>query len=208
MATEDCLFLHAGLRCVHPVIPPGVAPALRSGLPPVGVIAVAAVALTNAGDPAVDKNVVRGLIIVYHRRNDLSIIGCVLRRLGEIEMADEGQPGVIARQLQGGSVGPVALVVPDGQALVNRDHFLIEILMIPTNQDHGILLHELQDELLHLHSFQPAVEEIAQDDQLVRFRIVEIPRLIQRLMKFRIKAVHIGGDVVFHKRMSYGIQIT
>ena len=64
----------------------------------------------------------RGLIIVYHRRDDLSIIGCVLRRLGEIVIADEGQPGIIARQLQGCPVGPVALVVPDGQALVDRDH--------------------------------------------------------------------------------------
>ena len=44
----------------------------------------------------------------------------------------------------------------------------------------------------------PAVEDIAQDDQLVRLGIGEIPRLIQRFMKFGIKAVNIGGNVVFH----------
>ena len=141
----------------------------------------------------------RGLIIVYHRRDDLSIIGCVLRHLGEIEMADEGQPGIIARQLQGGIICTVALVVPDRQSLVDRDHFLVEIFMIPTNQDHGVLLQKGEDEALHLHGFLPAVEDIAQNDQLVRLRIGEIPRLIQRLMKFSIKAVNIGGDVVFHR---------
>ena len=140
----------------------------------------------------------RGLIIVYHRRDDLSIIGCVLRRLGEIEIADEGQPGVIARQLQGRSVGAVALVMPDRQALVDRDHFLVEIFMIPADQDHGVLIQKGENKPLHLHSFLPAVEDIAQDDQLVRLEIREIPRLIQRLMKFSIKAVNIGGDIVFY----------
>ncbi len=70
--------------------------------------------------------------------------------------------------------------------------------MVSPNQDHISLLHELENELLHLQGFLPAVEQIAQDDQLVRFRIVEIPRLIQRFMKFSIKAVNIGGDLVFH----------
>ena len=74
MATEDRLFLHAGLRCVHPVIPSRMTPALRSGLPPVGVIAVATVALTNAGDPAVDENVVRGLVVVNGCRDNLLIV--------------------------------------------------------------------------------------------------------------------------------------
>ena len=44
----------------------------------------------------------------------------------------------------------------------------------------------------------PAVEDITQDYQLVRPRIDEIPHLIQRFMKFGIKAVNNGGDVVFH----------
>ena len=122
-----------------------------------------------------------------------------MRRLGEIEIADEGQTGVIACQLQGRSVGTVALVVPDRQALVDCNHFLVEIFMIPTDQDHGVLLQKGEDEPLHLHGFLPAVEDIAQDDELMRLRIGEIPRLIQRLMKFSIKAVNIGGDVVFHE---------
>ena len=81
------------------------------------------------------------------------------------------------------------------------DHFLVEIFMIPPDQDHGVLLQKGEDEALHLHGFLPAVEDIPQDDQLVRLWIVEIPRFIQRLMKFRIKAVNIGGDIVFHDRM-------
>ena len=49
-----------------------------------------------------------------------------------------------------------------------------------------------------------------QDDQFVHFRIGEMPRHIQRLMIFSIKAVNIDDDVVFHNhnRMLYGIQIT
>ena len=57
---------------------------------------------------------------------------------------------------------------------------------------------QLQDKPLLLDRLLAAVEDIAQDDQLVRLRIGEIPRLIQRLMKFGIKAVNIGGDVVIH----------
>ena len=182
VAAEDRLFFCAGLRCVHPVTPPRPAPFLGCGLAPIGAVAVTAVALLNAGNPAVHENIMRGLIIVYHRRDDLAIIGCVLCRLGEIEITDDGQPRVIACQLQGGSVGPVALVVPDRQAFVDRDHFLVEIFMIPTDQDHGVLIQKGEDEALHLHGFLPAVEEIAQDDQLVRLRIGEIPRLIQRFM--------------------------
>jgi len=72
--TKDRFLLHAGLRCVHPVIPPGIAPAFRTGLPPVRVIAVAAVAFTNAGDPAVDENVVRSLIVVNGYRDNLLIV--------------------------------------------------------------------------------------------------------------------------------------
>ena len=70
--------------------------------------------------------------------------------------------------------------------------------MVSPNQDHVVLLHELQNKVLHLHGFQPAVKQIAQDDQPVRLGIGEIPGLIQRLMKFIVKAVNIGGDIVFH----------
>ena len=69
---------------------------------------------------------------------------------------------------------------------------------LDTNQDYGVLIQKGENEALHLHGFLPAVEDIAQDDELMRLRIGEIPRLIQRLMKFGIKAVNIGGDVVFH----------
>lgn len=86
-----------------------------------------------------------------------------------------------------------------GQAAPRQSgSFLGEIFRIPANRDHGVLLHEWENEALHLHGFLPAVEEIAQDDQLVRLGINEIPRFIQRLMKFSIKAVNIGGDVIFH----------
>ena len=70
--------------------------------------------------------------------------------------------------------------------------------MIPSNQDHSLLIHEPKDEVLHLYRFLPPVEDIAQDDQLVQIGIVEIPRLIQRLMKCSLKAVNIGRDVVSH----------
>ena len=83
-------------------------------------------------------------------------------------------------------------MMPDGKAFVNGDHFFKEIFMIPSNQDHSILLHELKDVFLHLYRFLPAVEDITQDDELMRLRIGEIPCLIQRFMKFSIKAVNIG----------------
>ena len=71
--------------------------------------------------------------------------------------------------------------------------------MIPADQDHGVQLQKRKDKSLHLNGFLAAVEDIAQDDQLVQLRIGEIPRLIQRLMKFGIKAVNIGGNEVFHR---------
>ena len=88
VAAEDRLLFRAGLRRVHPVYPPRPAPFFGRGLAPVGAMAVTAVTLLDAGNPAVHENVMRGLIIVYHRRNDLSIIGCVLRRLGARFMMD------------------------------------------------------------------------------------------------------------------------
>ena len=193
MAAEDGLVLGTGLRRVHAVDPARSMPFRGRSLAPIGAVAIAAVALLKTGNPAMHKNIMRGLIIVYHRRDDLSIIGCVLCRLGEIKIADDSQPGVIARQLQGGPVCPVALVMPDRQSLVDRDHFLVEIFVVSSDQDYVVPLHELQNKLLHLHSFPPAVEQIAQDDQLVRLGIVEIPRRVQRFMKFSIEAVNIGG---------------
>ena len=56
--------------------------------------------------------------------------------------------------------------------------------------------HEMPESIIGL--VLPAVEDITQDYQLVRPRIGEIPHLIQRFMKFGIKAVNNGGDVVFH----------
>ena len=117
--------------------------------------------------------------------------------------SDEDFPGVVTRQLQGCSVGPAALVVPDRQALVDRDHFLAEIFMVPADRDHGALPQKGENDLLHLYRFLPAVEDIAQDDQFVRLRIGEIPRLIQRLVQFGIKAVNIGGDAVFQPRQHH-----
>ena len=49
--------------------------------------------------------------------------------------------------------------------------------MIPADQNHGVLLQKGENEALHLHGFLPAIEDIAQDDQLVRLGIGEIPRL-------------------------------
>ncbi len=75
--------------------------------------------------------------------------------------------------------------------------------MIPADQDHGGLRQKGENEALHFLGFLPAFEDIAQDNQLVWLEIDEIPRLIQRLMKFSIKAVNIGGDVVFHIDRNY-----
>ena len=198
MPAEDRLLFPAGLCRIHAVTPPRPAPSLGCGLAPVGAVAEAAVALLNTGNPAVDENVVLGLVPVDHGRDDLLEIRRVLCRFGEINVADDSQPGVKACQLQGSIICSIAPVVPVGQALVDRVHFLVEIFMVPADEDHCVLFHELQNEPLHLHGFLPAVEQITQDDQLVRLGIGEIPRLIQRLMKFSIKAVNIGGDVIFH----------
>ena len=145
-----------------------------------------------------DENVVRGLVVINGCRNDLPIVWRLPRSLCEIPMPDLRHGWVKACQLKCGSVGAVAYMMPDGKAFIDGDHFFKKIFMVPSNQDHSILIHELKDGLLHLHSFLPPVEDITQNDQLVRLRIGEIPRLIQRFMKFRIKAVNIGGDVVFH----------
>lgn len=57
---------------------------------------------------------------------------------------------------------------------------------------------QLQDEPLLLDRLLATIEDITQDDQLVRLGIVEIPHIIQCHMKFSVKAVNISGDVVFH----------
>ena len=160
-------------------------------------MAVAAVVL-DAGNPAVDEYVMLGLVPVDHDRDDLSEIQRILRSLGEIIIADDGQPEVIACQLQGGIICPIAPVVTDRQALVDRDHLLVEIFMVSAHEDHGVLPQKGEDEALHLHSFLPTAEQSIQDDQLVKFGVGEAPRLVQCLMKFSIKAVYIGGDIVFH----------
>ena len=114
-------------------------------------------------------------------------------------MPDLRHGWIKACQLKRRTVGAVAHMMPDWQALVDRDHFRKEILMVSADHNDGVLLHELQDEPLHLDRLRAAVEDVAQDDQFVRLGIVEIPRLIQRFMKFGIKAVNIGGDIVFHR---------
>ena len=60
VATEDRLLFRVGLRCVHPVYPPRPAPFLGCGLTPIGAMAVTAVTLLDAGNPAVHENVMRG----------------------------------------------------------------------------------------------------------------------------------------------------
>ena len=146
-----------------------------------------------------NKNVVRGLVVINGCRDDLLIEWRLPRSLGEIPMPDLRHGWIKACQLKRRSVCAIAYMMPDGKPFVNCDHLFKEIFMIPSNQDHSLLLHEPKDEVLHLYRFLPAVEDIAQNDQLVRLGLVEIPRLIQCFMKFRIKAVNIGGDVVFHR---------
>ena len=175
VAAEDGLVLGTGLRRVHAVNPPRPMPFRRRSLAPVGAVAEAAVTLLNAGNPAMDENVVLGLVVVDHGWDDLPIIRRVLRSLGEIIVAHDSQSRIVSCQLQGGRIGTVALMMLGGQAFVDRDHFLIEIFMVSPNQNHVVLLHELQNELLHFHGFLHAVEQIAQNDQLVRLWISEIP---------------------------------
>ena len=145
-----------------------------------------------------DENVVRSLIVINGCRNDLPIVWRLPRSLGEIPMSDLRHGWVKACQLKCGSVCAIAYMMPDGKPFVYGDHFREQILMISADQNDSVLLHELQDELLHLGRLRASVEDIAQNDQLVRLRIGEITRLIQRFMKFSIKTVNIGGDVVFH----------
>ena len=199
VAAEDRLFLQAGLGRVHAVTPPRPAPFRLRGLPPVGAIAAAAVCLLKAGDPAVHEDIALGLVVLPGRGDDLSVIGRVLRRGGKGQIVLQGLRLVIAGQLQGRPIGSVAHMVPDRQALVDGDQLLIEVLMIPAHQDHRVFIHKLQDETLHRDGLLSAVKDIPQDNQLVGLRVGEIPRLIQRPVKLGIKAVNIGGDVVFHR---------
>ena len=83
----------------------------------------------------------------------------------------------IACQLQGSPVGSVAHMMPDRQAFINDDHFLIEVFMVSANQNHRALIHELEDISLHRHSLLARVEQIVQDDLLVRLGIGEKPYL-------------------------------
>ena len=97
VAAEDCLVLGAGLCCVHTVDPACPTPFHGRGITPVGAIAVAAVELLYTGNPAVDENVMLSLVPVGHSWDDLSKIWCVLRSLSEVTVANDGQPGVVAR---------------------------------------------------------------------------------------------------------------
>ena len=60
VAAEDRLLFRAGLRRVHTVDPSRPAPFLGCGLTPIGAMAVTAVTLLDAGNPAVHENVMRG----------------------------------------------------------------------------------------------------------------------------------------------------
>ena len=73
-------------------------------------------------------------------------------------------------------------MVPERQAPVDGGQVFKEIFMVPAHEDHGVPLHEFEQEALHLHGLLPAVEQIAEDDQPVRLGIGEIPGLVQRLV--------------------------
>ena len=67
--------------------------------------------------------------------------------------------------------------------------------MVPADENHGVLLNEFKDEVLHFYSFLPAVEQIAQDNELVRYGIGEIPRLVQRIMKLSIEVFNAASQI-------------
>ena len=79
---------------------------------------------------------------------------------------------------------------------------LEEILMVPADEDHLVALQQVEDEALQHNGLPAAVEEVAGNQKLVRFRIVKISGFRQHRAKRRVEAVDVGCDIVFHDTLA------
>ena len=58
--------------------------------------------------------------------------------------------------------------------MVFRGQILEQVVMVAFDEDNQLLLHHLKDKVLHFTGFSATVEQISEDDEFVRLRIIEI----------------------------------
>ena len=70
--------------------------------------------------------------------------------------------------------------------------------MITPNEDNLVPLEKAHEKFLQLLRLSAAVEQIAADDELFAFFFFKKTAFRQAVFQFVIKAVRIGGDIIFH----------
>ena len=140
MATDDGFVILIGIsKGSHAVDPAGLFPKIRRGIAPVTNTTIA-VALLNAGDPAVDKYVVFCFKIVQHSRNDFLIEHGIPGCFSEVIVQSRGEVRIETGELKSGIVSTIVDMVAIWQTCVDRDKFFKQIFVVAANQDDLILI--------------------------------------------------------------------
>ena len=211
MSADDRLsrFAHPVFPCVHAVIPTRERPFLFFRLSPIGKESICGGrgerALRPTRDPAVHEDMPLRLEIIAHGGNETGKEGRFRRR--EIKrtcVRDRLRKGAVGERKQG-IHRSVEIMVRLYRRRLARKIFPCavqqlgrQIFVIAPNEDKLVPLEKAHEKFLQLLRLSAAVEQIAADDELFAFFFFKKTAFRQAVFQFVIKAVRIGGDIIFH----------
>ena len=141
------------------------------------------------------KDIVFRFKEIHHGRNNCLTVWCFFRSTGEFIMPNLCHDRIKAGELQGGIVCAIADVVAVREASILSNQVHEEVFVIPLNQDHLFFLHEIENKVLKLFRFAPAVEKVSEDNQLVWLRIGKESGLFQSRFQDAEESMNICNDV-------------